>query len=62
MQSAAKGKASTKSSRPNMLETAAAIYRDNGFKGFFRGITPRLTLGASVTTFMVAGGDLFKGF
>ena len=43
-----------------MSETAKSIYRSDGLLAFYRGITPRVMLAASVTTFMVAGGDWMK--
>jgi hypothetical protein len=46
--------------RPTALETAKYIVKSNGILGLFRGITPRIMLAASVTTFMVAGGDLVR--
>ncbi|RSH93588.1 hypothetical protein EHS25_007946 [Saitozyma podzolica] len=48
--------------RPTALETAKYIVKTNGVLGLFRGITPRIMLAASVTAFMVAGGDLFINY
>jgi hypothetical protein len=46
--------------KATMAETAKKIYRTDGVLAFYRGITPRVMLAASVTTFMVAGGDWVK--
>jgi hypothetical protein len=46
--------------RPTMVQTAKHIYQKDGALAFFRGVTPRMMLAASVTTFMVAGGDWMK--
>ena len=36
------------------------IYQQNGIKGLYRGVTPRIGLGVWQTVFMVAFGDIFK--
>ena len=61
MQSVAKDSVKRQGEKLSMLETATRIYRQDGIKGFYRGITPRIALGMSVTTFLVAGGDMFSG-
>lgn len=43
-----------------MSETARFIWANNGLRGFYRGVTPRMMLAASATTSMVAGGDYVK--
>jgi len=40
--------------------TAKYIYQDAGFKGFYRGVTPRIALGVWQTICMVALGDVAK--
>lgn len=46
----------------NMSVWTAAkyIYQNNGVKGLYRGVTPRIGLGVWQTVFMVAFGDIFK--
>jgi hypothetical protein len=49
--------------RPEKMSIAQAakwIYSRNGIKGFFRGVVPRIGLGAWQTVCMVAGGDTLK--
>lgn len=49
--------------RPKNLSVAGAfkyIYQQNGIKGLYRGVTPRIGLGVLQTVFMVAFGDIFK--
>lgn len=50
-------------SGPSKLTIASAaryIYAQNGAKGFFRGIAPRVALGSWQTVCMVFGGDQVK--
>ncbi|KAG7191873.1 Mitochondrial DNA replication protein yhm2 [Scheffersomyces spartinae] len=49
--------------RPKNLTVGSAfkyIYLNNGVKGLYRGVTPRIGLGVWQTVFMVAFGDIFK--
>lgn len=49
--------------RPKKLSVGSAfayIYKNNGIKGLYRGVTPRIGLGIWQTVFMVALGDTFK--
>ncbi|KAI5956708.1 YHM2 [Candida jiufengensis] len=49
--------------RPKNLSVWGAfkyIYKNNGIKGLYRGVTPRIGLGVWQTVFMVAFGDIFK--
>ncbi|RCK58137.1 Citrate/oxoglutarate carrier protein [Candida viswanathii] len=49
--------------RPKNLSVVGAfkyIYQQNGIKGLYRGVTPRIGLGVWQTVFMVAFGDIFK--
>lgn len=49
--------------RPKNLSVGSAfayIYKNNGIKGLYRGVTPRIGLGVWQTVFMVAFGDIFK--
>lgn len=43
-----------------VLSTFKYIYSNNGIKGLYRGVTPRIGLGVWQTVFMVAFGDIFK--
>jgi hypothetical protein len=61
MQSVAQDSVRRQGEKLSMSETATRIFRQDGIKGFYRGITPRIALGMSVTTFLVAGGDMFSG-
>jgi hypothetical protein len=42
--------------------TAKYVYREAGFKGLYRGVTPRIALGVWQTICMVALGDVAKVF
>ncbi|PYI18989.1 putative mitochondrial DNA replication protein [Aspergillus japonicus CBS 114.51] len=44
----------------NMLSTAQYIYQQNGLKGLYRGVAPRIGLGVWQTVCMVAFGDMAK--
>lgn len=49
--------------RPKNLTVGSAakyIYGNNGIKGLYRGVAPRIGLGVWQTVFMVAFGDIFK--
>ncbi|KAI9493056.1 mitochondrial carrier domain-containing protein [Zychaea mexicana] len=49
--------------RPDKMSIATAskwIYKNNGVKGFYRGVLPRIGLGAWQTLCMVALGDYFR--
>ncbi|PVH15028.1 mitochondrial DNA replication protein YHM2 [Candidozyma duobushaemuli] len=43
-----------------VMSTAKYIYSNNGIKGLYRGVAPRIGLGVWQTVFMVAFGDIFK--
>lgn len=43
-----------------VMSTAKYIYLNNGIKGLYRGVAPRIGLGVWQTVFMVAFGDIFK--
>jgi len=43
-----------------IVEAAKWIYSRSGIKGFYRGVVPRVGLGAWQTVCMVAGGDALK--
>lgn len=46
--------------KPTMLSTTKRIYRENGLKGFSRGIIPRIGVASWATVVMVAFGDMVK--
>lgn len=55
----------TDPNRPKNLGVGSAfsyIYKNNGIKGLYRGVTPRIGLGVWQTVFMVAFGDIIKGY
>lgn len=63
MQSQAKGTWSAdRPTNPNIFSTARYIYRNFGFLGFYRGVTPRIGLGIYLTVCMVFGGDKLKAY
>ncbi|CAG8417629.1 unnamed protein product [Penicillium salamii] len=45
---------------PTMLSTVKYIYAENGLRGLYRGVTPRIGLGIWQTVCMVAFGDMAK--
>jgi hypothetical protein len=56
-------KQTTNTKRPaklTMLNTLAFIYRENGIKGLYRGVTPRIGLGIWQTICMVSLADYVK--
>jgi len=64
MQSMAKG-AATAANRPAKLtvfNTLGYIYRENGIKGLYRGVTPRIGLGIWQTVCMVSFADYVKAW
>jgi hypothetical protein len=63
MQSAAKAVAgSTRPAKPTIANTLAYIYRENGIKGLYRGVTPRIGLGIWQTVCMVSFADYVKAW
>jgi Mitochondrial carrier protein len=51
--------------RPEKMTISLAaqwIYKNNGLKGFYRGVLPRIGLGIWQTVCMVYGGELVKGY
>lgn len=43
-----------------VFNTLAYIYKENGMKGLYRGVTPRIALGAWQTICMVSFADYVK--
>ena len=46
--------------KPTILNTLSYIYRENGMKGLYRGVTPRIGLGIWQTVCMVSFADYVK--
>lgn len=46
--------------KPTMLSTVKLIWRENGPRGFFRGVVPRIGVASWATICMVGMGDLVK--
>ncbi|KAI9205811.1 mitochondrial carrier domain-containing protein [Polychytrium aggregatum] len=46
----------------NIWTCAKYIYKNNGFLGFYRGVTPRIGLSVYLTVCMVFGGDSLKAY
>jgi hypothetical protein len=58
-------KAAPGSNRPEKLtigNTFAYIYKENGIKGLYRGVTPRVFLGVWQTICMVSFADYVREF
>lgn len=58
-------KATNVAGRPEkltILNTLSYIYRENGIKGLYRGVTPRIGLGIWQTVCMVSFADYVKAW
>lgn len=53
-------KSANRPEKLNIWTTAKYIYQNNGMRGFYRGVTPRIGLGIYQTVCMVFGGDQIK--
>lgn len=60
MQSMLKDKSPNRPAKPNVFNTLAYVYRENGIKGLYRGVTPRIGLGVWQTVCMVSFADYVK--
>jgi hypothetical protein len=60
MQSAIKNQDPTRQGKKTVMNTLAYIYKNNGIKGLYRGVTPRIGLGAWQTICMVSFADYVK--
>jgi Mitochondrial carrier protein len=58
MQSMAKS--ANRPAKLTIMNTLAFIYRENGIKGLYRGVTPRIGLGIWQTICMVSFADYVK--
>ncbi len=63
MQSMVKQSADSKRpTKPTVFNTLGYIYRENGIKGLYRGVTPRIGLGIWQTICMVSLADYVKAW
>jgi len=62
MQSALKNTAADRPAKLTVFNTFAYIYRNNGLKGLYRGVTPRIGLGIWQTICMVSFADYVKAW
>jgi len=62
MQSALKSNDPTQPAKKTVLNTLRYIYRTNGMRGLYRGVTPRIGLGIWQTVCMVSFADYVKAF
>ncbi|PVU95528.1 hypothetical protein BB561_001766 [Smittium simulii] len=60
MQSQLKSK--DRPTKMNIVSCAKYIYAQSGFRGFYRGVLPRIGLSVYLTTCMVFGGDTLKAY
>jgi len=60
MQSMLKDKSPNRPAKPTVFNTLAYVYRENGLKGLYRGVTPRIGLGVWQTVCMVSFADYVK--
>ncbi|SCV68667.1 BQ2448_788 [Microbotryum intermedium] len=60
MQSMAKSKSVDRPAKATVLNTLSYIYKENGVKGLYRGVTPRIGLGIWQTVCMVSFADVVK--
>lgn len=62
MQSMVKDKSANRPAKPGVFNTLAYVYRENGMKGLYRGVTPRIGLGIWQTVCMVSFADYVKAW
>ena len=55
-------KAAGRPDKMNILTCAKYIWQRDGWRGFYRGVTPRIMLGVYLTVCMVFGGDQIKAW
>lgn len=60
MQSMAKSASPNRPQKVTILNTLSYIYKENGFKGLYRGVMPRIGLGIWQTVCMVSFADYVK--
>ncbi|KAG8819236.1 hypothetical protein FRC19_010015 [Serendipita sp. 401] len=62
MQSMVKDKSANRPAKPTVFNTLAYVYKENGIKGLYRGVTPRIGLGIWQTVCMVSFADYVKAW
>lgn len=62
MQSAIKNKDPNRPAKPTIVNTLQYIYNQNGIKGLYRGVAPRIGLGIWQTICMVSFADYVKSW
>jgi len=60
MQSMTKSATEHHKVKPTILNTAAYIYKENGLRGLYRGVSPRICLGVWQTVCMVSFADTVR--
>ncbi|KAI3624551.1 hypothetical protein GLX27_003347 [Malassezia furfur] len=60
MQSLSKSAAEHHKTKPTIMSTASYIYKENGIKGLYRGVSPRILLGIWQTVCMVSFADTVR--
>ena len=62
MQSMAKSASANRPEKLTILNTLSYIYKENGLKGLYRGVTPRIGLRIWQTVCMVSLADYVKAW
>jgi hypothetical protein len=62
MQSMVKNKSANRPAKPGVFNILAYVYKENGLKGLYRGVTPRIGLGVWQTVCMVSFADYVKAW
>ena len=55
-------KSAERGEKKTILNTLSYIYKENGIKGLYRGVTPRIGLGIWQTVCMVSFADYVKAW
>lgn len=62
MQSMSKNTSANRPAKLTIFNTLGYIYKENGIKGLYRGVTPRIGLGIWQTVCMVSFADYVKAW
>lgn len=62
MQMQSMAKSAERGEKKTIVNTLAYIYKENGIKGLYRGVTPRIGLGIWQTICMVSLADYVKAW
>lgn len=62
MQSMSKSTSANRPEKLTIISTLKYIYKENGIKGLYRGVTPRIGLGIWQTVCMVSFADYVKAW